>query len=217
MASLHDVSRNVRKVESSSTLMVVRIVYFLIDRLTLSIYGSTYYIKLSIYKGSDPNDTNGTVGFPFPESPFACLVRRSPCALRFQPGPVSGFPLACPIAVDLTTMCPSGRSRWGLPSSSTYLLPLMRRPSDSGGPPHPCPFGCFVLASGTLKPSPSANQAYLEAVPALEACAATPTAYRIDAHLPWCAPCGRTSYVQIRSRRVCLCVRFAPLLFAVTS
>jgi hypothetical protein len=31
----------------------------------------------------------------------------------------------------------------------------------------------------SLKLSPSANQAYLEAVPALEACAASPTAYRM--------------------------------------
>jgi hypothetical protein len=33
----------------------------------------------------------------------------------------------------------------------------MRRPSDSGGPPHPRQNGCFVLPSGTLKPSASAT------------------------------------------------------------
>src|SRR5205823_4745183 len=44
-----------------------------------------------------------------------------------------------------------------LPSSSTYLLPLMRRPSDSGGPPHPSLIGRLVLASGLLRPSPSAT------------------------------------------------------------
>jgi hypothetical protein len=55
----------------------------------------------------------------------------------------------------------------------------MRRPSDSGGPPHPRQNGCFVLPSGTLKPSASANQAYLEAVPAQKASALSSTAYRI--------------------------------------
>jgi hypothetical protein len=33
----------------------------------------------------------------------------------------------------------------------------MPRPEDSGGPPHPRPIGCFVLPSGTLKPSASAT------------------------------------------------------------
>src|SRR5919109_5480382 len=33
----------------------------------------------------------------------------------------------------------------------------MPRPEDSGGPPHPRQNGCFVLTSGTLKPSASAT------------------------------------------------------------
>jgi hypothetical protein len=33
----------------------------------------------------------------------------------------------------------------------------MPRPEDSGGPLHPRPIGCFVLPSGTLKPSASAT------------------------------------------------------------
>ena len=54
----------------------------------------------------------------------------------------------------------------------------MPRPEDSGGPPHPHHDGCFVLASGTLKPSPSATNSSRSCT-STSGCAVTPTAYRM--------------------------------------
>ncbi len=54
----------------------------------------------------------------------------------------------------------------------------MPRPVDSGGPPHPRQFGCFVLPSGTLKPSASAICLFRSCTNT-SGCATTPTAYTI--------------------------------------
>ena len=51
-------------------------------------------------------------------------------------------------------------------------------PVDSGGPPHPRPIGCFVLASCTLKHSPSATT-LSRSCTSSSGRAVVPTAYRI--------------------------------------
>jgi hypothetical protein len=51
-------------------------------------------------------------------------------------------------------------------------------PEDSGGPPHPHPFGCLVLASGSLRPSPSATS-LSRSCTSSSGIAVSPTAYRI--------------------------------------
>ncbi len=70
---------------------------------------------------------------------------------------MSGFPLPCLNSCIPCSPLFSGRSLWGLPSSSTYLFLHatacgLRRTSIIL-----TLSGCFVLASGTLKPWPSAT------------------------------------------------------------
>jgi hypothetical protein len=96
-------------------------------------------------------------GFPFHSTPAPAWSDVPHVRLGSSLAPCPGFPWRASIAVDPTTLHPYGRNRWDLPSSSTYLLPLMPRPEDSGGPPHPRHYGCFVWTSGSLRPSSSAT------------------------------------------------------------
>jgi hypothetical protein len=89
-------------------------------------------------------------GFPFPQSPSAYLPRSSFRHLGSDLTLGPGFPFRASLVVYLMSGLSSGQGRWDLLGSLTHLLPLMRRPSDSGGPPHPHPSGCFVWPSGTL-------------------------------------------------------------------
>ena len=87
----------------------------------------------------------------------ACLARSPIRPFRFQHSPVSGFPLPCLNSCIPCFPRSSVRSLWGLPSSSTYLFLYatacgLRRTSYIL-----THNGCFVLASGTLKPWPSAT------------------------------------------------------------
>ena len=85
---------------------------------------------------------------------LACFPHRS---LGSSIVPSPGFPFRASIAVYPPPTLPTRRSLWGLPSSSTYLFLHatacgLRRTSYIL-----THNGCFVLASGTLKPSPSAT------------------------------------------------------------
>jgi hypothetical protein len=99
----------------------------------------------------------------------------------------------------------------------------MPQPEDSGGPPHPRHLhGCFVLASGTLRPWPSASM-HFEAVPTFRArgcpyglqdslctlhlsCSATPSASATGATLDtggWLA-LARPGLAPSKIRQACL-------------
>jgi hypothetical protein len=109
----------------------------------------------------------------FPHRQVLCLIRhpRDRIAVSRPPGswfsgrvlgsslvPFPSFPVIASIAVyPQTVLSP----RQEPPVGASRVLPrfssCMPRPEDSGGPPHPHHSGCFVLTSGTLKPSPSAT------------------------------------------------------------
>ena len=103
--------------------------------------------------------------------PFTVLLRLpAPGSSHPRSGsglaPCPGFPLRASISVCHTSTLPTA----GAVGASRVLRRIsscMPRPEDSGGPPHPRQHGCFVLPSGTLKPSASATS-YFEAVPALQ-------------------------------------------------
>jgi hypothetical protein len=115
--------------------------------------------------------------------PFTGLLRLparlSSPTLRFPLNSVSGFPLAC-LSNDIPSVRPSHRQeRLGPPKLFSVSLASHAQAFRLRRTSTPKPFGRLVSPSGTLKPSASANQAYLEAVPAQKASAVSPTAYRI--------------------------------------
>src|SRR5918996_3247427 len=61
-------------------------------------------------------------GFPFHSTPPPTCSDVPHARLGSSLALSPGFPWRASIAVDLTTMRPTGRNRWDLPSSSTYLF-----------------------------------------------------------------------------------------------
>ena len=70
-----------------------------------------------------------------------------------------GFPFRASISVYLTTAFPQPGA-YGASQVLRRISSCMPQPEDSGGHPHPHPDGCFMLASDTLKPSPSATNLF---------------------------------------------------------
>ena len=70
-----------------------------------------------------------------------------------------GFPLRASLSVYRTTAFPQPGAN-GASQVLRRISSCMPQPEDSGGHPHPHPDGCFMLASDTLKPSPSATNLF---------------------------------------------------------
>ena len=127
---------------------------------------------------SIPDKTPPKLAAGFPSySTSPPTSRRSIGRSRFRHSSVSGFPLVCLISCIPYSQVRSAWNPWGLPGSPSVSL-LHAMAVDSGGPPHPRPIGCFVLASCTLKHSPSATT-LSRSCASSSGRAVTPTAYRI--------------------------------------
>ena len=115
-------------------------------------------------------------GFPFHDTPPpTCSAFQ---LLRLGSGIIlcRGFPLRVSIPVCLTSAFPQPGTK-GTSQVLRRISSYMPQPEDSGGPPHPHHIGCFVLASGALKPWPSAMA--ISKLYQLSGSAVTPTACRI--------------------------------------
>ena len=98
-------------------------------------------------------------GFPFHSTPpptcSAFRSRRLGSGIALSPG----FPFRASITAYRTTAFPQSGAH-GASQVLRRISSFMPQPEDSGGPPHPHLHGCFVWASGTLTPSPSATNLF---------------------------------------------------------
>lgn len=115
-------------------------------------------------------------GFPFHRSCFAFLHRFPVRPLGSGIALCPGFPLRASVSVYRSTAFPRPGA-YGASQVLRRISSCMPQPEDSGGHPHPHPDGCFMLASGTLKPSPSAIR--ISKLYQLSGHAVAPAAYRI--------------------------------------
>ena len=99
-------------------------------------------------------------GFPFHGTSLPPRLRLPVCRVGSGIAPCPGFPLRA----SITVYPASPFSRSGAHGASQVLRRIcscMPQPEDSGRSPHPRHFhGCFVLASGTLKPWPSTTSLF---------------------------------------------------------
>ena len=114
--------------------------------------------------------------FPFHSTPLPTCAAFRFRRLGFGISPSPGFPLRVSIPAYLTAAFPQPGTS-GASQVLRRISSCMPQPEDSGGHPHPHPDGCFILASGTLKPSPSAIR--ISKLYQLSGHTVAPTAYRI--------------------------------------